>query len=336
MPFELWMRRIAILAEAEMSSSRFLQTAMAEVVIMPWILGGTWSAPDGNGKFGSQTSHAAQFRYHQLDIMIHTESQLSPALFLHLRLLAHVVGEFYEGRRREQLIKQNAYMQAVHEIGAKLTHDVKNLLQSLYALTSKSTTRQCDAGPEGELRTPTPYQTMLDRQLPQLTKRLQTTLDKLQNPALGNVGIKMSAEAWWADVLTKHAATGVSFTARGNMATTIPVNLFDSVLENCLENTRKKQQREPDILVSIELSSAFFGDGEPTLSITDTGSPIPSAAVDSLFRAPIANSRGGGLGIGLYQAFKQAEQAGYALSLASNVAGEVRFELCGLTQHNHT
>ncbi|MBC7622858.1 MAG: hypothetical protein H7232_05695, partial [Aeromicrobium sp.] len=204
---------------------------------------------------------------------------------------------------------------------------VKNLLQSLYVLTSKSTTRRRDAGAESERRTPTPYEAMLDRQLTQLTKRLQTTLDKLQNPALGNVGIKMSAEAWWADVLDRHAATGITFTARGNMATTIPVNLFDTVLENCLENTRKKQQREPDILVSIELSCAFYGDGEQMLSITDTGSPIPSAAVDSLFRAPIANSRGSGLGIGLYQAFKQAEQAGYTLSLASNVAGEVRFAL---------
>ena len=330
MPFELWMRRIAALSEADITSSRFLQTAMAEVATMPWILGCKWNAPDGNGEFGRQTRHVSQFRYYELDVTFYTESQLSPALFLHLRLLAQVVGEFYEGKRREQVLKQNAYMQAVHETGAKLTHDVKNLLQSLYVLTSKSTTRRRDAGAEDERRTPTPYEAMLDRQLTQLTTRLQTTLDKLQNPALGNVGIKMSAEAWWADVLDRHAATGITFTARGNMATTIPVNLFDTVLENCLENTRKKQQREPDILVSIELSSAFFGDVEPTLSITDTGSPIPSAAVDSLFRAPIANSRGGGLGIGLYQAFKQAEQAGYALSLASNVAGKVRFELCGL------
>ena len=238
-----------------------------------------------------------------------------------------MVGEFYEGKRREQALKQNAYMQAVHETGAKLTHDVKNLLQSLYVLTSKSTARQGGTGPDGERRTPTPYEAMLDRQLPQLTKRLQTTLDKLQNPALGSVGILVSAEDWWTDVVARHGGTGATFKARGNMRATLPVNLFDTVLENCLENTRKKQQREPGIHVSIELSSELPGNGEPALSIIDTGSAIPSAAVDSLFRAPVANSRGGGLGIGLYQAFKQSQLAGYELSLAANVAGEVRFAL---------
>ena len=171
----------------------------------------------------------------------------------------------------------------------------ENLLQSLYALTSKSTARQPGAGLQGERRTPTPYEAMLDRQLPQLTKRLQTTLDKLQNPALGSAGIMLSAEDWWNDVLARHTGSGVSFTTNGSMAVAVPVNLFDTVLENCLENARKKQEREPDIRVSVELSS----DGAATLAVTDTGSPIPSAAMESLFHAPVANSRGGGLGIGL-------------------------------------
>ena len=323
MPFELWMRRIAALSEAEMTASRFLQTAMTEVSTMPWILGGKWTAPDGSGEFGRQTSHAAQFRYHALDVTFYTESRLSPALFLHLRLLAQVVGEFYEGKRREQLIKQNTYMQAVHETGAKLTHDIKNLLQSLFALTSKSITQQGGDGPQGERRAATPYELMLDRQLPQLTKRLQITLDKLQNPERGGTGLTMPAEDWWKDIVARHAGNGTSFEARGNMAAMLPASLFDTVLENCLENIRKKQQREPHIRVVVNLSISET----PTLRITDTGSAIPGPAVENLFRAPIANSRGGGLGIGLYQAFRQAEQSGYVLALAANVAGEVRFEL---------
>jgi hypothetical protein len=328
MPFELWMRRIAALSEADMASSRFLQTAMEEVSTMPWILGGKWIAPDGNGEFGTETRNVAQFHYHELDVTFYTESQLSPALFLHLRLLAQVVGEFYEGKRREQMIKQNAYMQAVHETGAKLTHDIKNLLQSLFALTSQSGVRQRSAGPQGERRAPTPYEAMLDRQLPRLTKRLQTTLDKLQNPALAGIGITMPADDWWRDVIARHTGGGTNFSASGNMSTEIPVNLFDTVLENCLENCRKKQQRESQIQITIVLSIQ----DEATLTISDDGSPIPSAAVESLFHAPVANSRGGGLGIGLYQAFKQARQAGYGLSLATNVAGDVRFELRPFSQ----
>lgn len=322
MPFELWMRRIAALSETDMTPARFLDMSMAEVSTMPWILGCNWTAPDGTGEFGKRTDHSAHFRYHDLDVVFYTESRLSPALLLHLRLLAQVVGEFYEGKRREQVIKQNAYMQAVHETGAKLTHDVKNLLQSLFALTSKSIAQQNGNGPQGERRVMTPYETMLDRQLPQLTKRLQTTLDKLQNPALASTSLTLPATDWWKDVVARHENSGVTFVARGDMAAMVPVNLFDTVLENCLENFRRKRQSEPGIRAEIELS---IGDGV-ALSIADTGSAVPPATVEQLFRAPVVGSRGG-LGIGLYQAFRQAEQAGFVLSLASNLAGEVRFAL---------
>jgi hypothetical protein len=45
----------------------------------------------------------------------------------------------------------------------------------------------------------------------------------------------------------------------------------------------------------------------------------------SLLRAPVPSDSG--LGIGLYQAARQAEAAGYALRLASNRDGEVCFAL---------
>ena len=318
MPFELWMRRIASLSEAEMTAARFLETAMGEVATMPWILGARWVTGDSHGAFGHETRHATPFRYHQLEVTFYTESQLSPALFLHLRLLAQVVGEFYEGKRREQLIKQNAYMQAVHETGAKLTHDIKNVLQSLFALTSRRAVTATN-----ERRVATPFEAMLERQLPLLTKRLQTTLDKLQNPALGGISITLAADQWWQDVVARHAGSEISFRSNGVTPMPIPVNVFDTVLENCLENCRKKQQREPNIKVAVELTI----DDMAALSVSDTGSAIPSAALDDLFRAPVANSRGGGLGIGLYQAHKQAEQAGYSLTLTTNVAGDVRFLL---------
>ena len=39
-----------------------------------------------------------------------------------------MVGEFYENKRRETVLRRNAYLQAVHETGARMTHDIKNLL----------------------------------------------------------------------------------------------------------------------------------------------------------------------------------------------------------------
>ena len=318
MPFELWMRRIAELSEAEMSSARFLKNALDEIETFPWIVGSSWTSADGPGKFGRETEYPSRFHYHDLDIVFYTEINISPALFLHLRLLAQVVGEFYEGKRREQILKQNAYMQAVHETGARLTHDMKNLLQSLYALTSAGISQN-----ENNRRKKTEYEAMLERQLPQLAKRLQSTLDKLQNPALGGESVLLSAADWWRDVTGRYVESGINFNRRGNLNRPIPATMFDSILENCLENARKKRQDAHEIEIIVELTV----ESAPMLAITDTGSAIPIAAIDSLFRAPVPSSRRRGFGIGLYQASRQAEQAGYQLRLAENVAGRVRFEL---------
>ena len=188
MPFELWMRRIAELAETEDDPRRFLEQALREVADLPWMRGGRWISPDGEGRFGEEGEHATRFRHLALELVFHSEIPLSPALNLHMRLLAQVVGEFYEGKRREKALTQHAYLQAVHETGARLTHDVKNLLQSLYALTSMAPKEPAEG-----------YQGLLQRQLPQLTRRLQTTLEKLRSPEANATDHEVPATAWWAE-----------------------------------------------------------------------------------------------------------------------------------------
>ncbi len=319
MPFELWMRRVAELSEAEISSARFLESTIEEVSRFTWITGGEWKAPDGHGEFGERSDHASSFKYQTLDITFYTQIHLSPAMFLHLRLLAQVIGEFYEGKRREQALKENAYMQAVHETGARLTHDIKNLLQSLYALTSTSVPRV-----ETERREKSAHQTLLERQLPLLAKRLQVTLDKLQNPEAGAAQAMIPARDWWAEVTQRHADAGIELIAQGDLDAMLPANLFDAMLENCLDNARKKRNSETGLAIRVELTAGDL----PSLIVEDNGSAIPTGALDNLFAAPVSQSRrGGGLGIGLFQVARQAERAGYELKLTGNRAGAVRFTL---------
>jgi hypothetical protein len=52
---------------------------------------------------------------------------------------------------------------------------------------------------------------------------------------------------------------------------------------------------------------------------------VPEAIAASLLRAPVQSENG--LGIGLYQAARQAAAVGYALRLESNRDGEVCFAL---------
>lgn len=317
MPFELWMRRIAELAETDLDSATFLSSAMAETARMPWVQGANWRSPDGDGAFGRETENSARFQYHQLEIVFHTEISLSPALFLHVRLLAQVVGEFYEGKRREQALKQNAYIQAVHETGAKLTHDIKNLLQTLYALTSASMMKP--GGSEA-------LQGLMERQLPHLAKRLQTTLDKLQNPEVPGHAVALPAEEWWNEAQQRCVSQDIACEKKLAGNPLVPANLFDSMMENCVENALRKRKIDANIRITVTMSERDTG---VELAVTDTGVPVPADLVRSLFIAPVTSLSGGagGLGIGLFQVARQARQSGHELVLADNQPGRVTFVL---------
>jgi len=311
MPFELWMRRIAELAESEPDSGRFLDEAFREISALPWVRGGEWRSPASEGRFGEARGHPSRFTVHDLEVVFYTQVELSPALFLHMRLLSQVVGEFYEGKRRESALRRIAYLQAVHETGARLTHDVKNLLQSLYALTSMAPR---DSGDE--------YGGLLQRQLPQLTRRLQTTLDKLRTPEVPTEELTTTAWGWWYDLGRRLEGTGVMLQARISAEARVPGPLFDSFVENALDNVRAKADREPDIASTVDF---VCDEGGVMISVCDTGSPVPEAVVRVLFREP--TERTGGLGIGLFHTARLARQRGYRIELVSNVEGRVCFAL---------
>ena len=77
---------------------------------------------------------------------------------------------------------------------------------------------------------------------------------------------------------------------------------------------------EPGIVIGVELQV------EPLrLTVCDSGSPIPEQLVSSLLHNVVVSENG--LGIGLYQAARWAEQLGYRLTLDSNQPGRVCFEL---------
>ncbi len=311
MPFELWMRRVAELAETETEPSRFLEAALQEIAAFPWMRGTRWRSPEGEGGFGTEARHATRFTYQGLEVVFHTEVALSPALFLHMRLLAQVVGEFYEGKRRETALRRNAYLQAVHETGARLTHDVKNLLQSLYALTSMA---PADTG-DG-------YGELLQRQLPQLTRRLNATIERLRAPEAPAHEVPIEAAAWWSDIERRLAGSGLEMASTLSAPARLPGTLFDSFVENALDNARTKAGRETGISIAIRFTCA---PARVVLAVCDTGSAIPEPVARRLFREPIERDQG--LGIGLYHTARLARQAGYALELAHNRDGNVCFAL---------
>ena len=61
------------------------------------------------------------------------------------------------------------------------------------------------------------------------------------------------------------------------------------------------------------------------IDVTDTGKAMNAQVANDLFKKHIASHNG--LGVGLYHAAQDCKQAGYGLSLASNVNGAVRFRV---------
>ncbi len=276
--------------------------------------GGRWALAGERhvGEFGQPSTFREVFSCKSLDITLYTRQKLSPALIWHFYMLLRLTGEYYAAKQRERELQQMSYVQAVHETGARLTHDVKNLLQSLNNICFIA---------EGE--DPSRTSLLLQRQLPQITKRLQQTLEKLQAPfsQQGEGGNDVLAATWWSALPQRYASDGIDFyPAAFEPGVNVSAFLFDSVVDNLVQNAMLKRQSENGLRISVSLSP----DGR-VLRVCDSGSAVRKEIVADLFDAPVASENG--LGIGLYHAARQAEGFGYTLRLASNEDGKVCFEL---------
>ncbi len=312
LPFEEWLHRLTVAAEEAREPAPFLDRVLRQTLDLPWVIGGEWSAGKEQGRFGGEGGVVQEFSALTLRVRLYTHYRLSPTLIWHFRLLVQLVAEYHLAKLRERELEQMSYLQAVYETGARLTHDVKNLLQSLnnlcYVVQSLEGERAVEIQP------------LMQRQLPVIVQRLEQTLDKLRRPR-GGGGMTISAEAWWAALQQRYASQGVVFSADSCLSDTlVPAALFDSVADNLLQNALEKRAGEPGIGVSVSLAES----GE-VLAVCDTGSPLPEKVAGALFTAPVASENG--LGIGLYHAARQAADQGYALSLVENRPGSVRFEL---------
>ncbi|HXE37757.1 MAG TPA: hypothetical protein VN639_04720, partial [Azonexus sp.] len=95
-------------------------------------------------------------------------------------------------------------------------------------------------------------------------------------------------------------------------------SLFDSVVENLIQNALAKRQRQPGLAITVSFLAG-------RLTVADDGSPVAPEMVAALLREPVSSEDG--LGIGLYHAASQAKATGYCLELTANLPGQVAFSL---------
>ena len=314
MPFEKWIKSIATLGEIESTPNGFVQAAMIEMTSLPWVSGVSWLADETQGKLGESSKHQTNFSFKDFHMTLHTNWQISPALYVHVKLLTQIMGEFYDAKRREETLRQNAYMQAFYETGSRLTHDIKNILQSVGTLVSAA--EQTDDKDNAALLK------LIRKQLPVLNQRIAATLDKLKAPNEDKKRIeKMSA--WWKNLQLRHTQDHIEFKASELPKQDINAEVLDSVLDNLLNNAMEKAKYQTNTLIKVEMLNN--ADNHFCIDVTDTGKAMDAAIAHDLFKKHIASHNG--LGVGLYHAAQDAKQAGYDLSLDSNVNGAVRFRV---------
>ena len=308
-PFEGWLAQLTEAVQREPDAEAYLRRAVALLADFPWLSGLSWQSPDETGQLGQISAHAAVVQERGLRLTLYARQSLNPTLLLHIHLLVQLIGYFYQSKQREQALRDITRLQAVYETGSRLTHDLKNMLQSLLSLTALAQNREGRA------------QQLLQQQLPLLSQRIEMTLLKLQQPHMENETAQLALNAWWDTLRLRNQHQVIRWREPDRLPDNIiPAALFDCVVDNLIDNALRKRQTEPDITISVEIQL------KPVrITVCDSGVALPESLAAKLLRDVIVSEHG--FGIGLYQAARWAKQLDYRLTLISNRAGNVCFEL---------
>ena len=322
-PFEQWFTHVSTLeANTGLRPENFLTASLRYLMQQHWICGVRWQAGSTDGLEGDESTNQVSINDDKLRLTIYTYTPVGPSLLLHSKLLLNVLTFYYRAKLQEQQLLKQAHLQAIYETGSKLTHDVKNILQSTQTMSRIISDEDADMQEKIDV---------LKKQMPLLTQRLNTTLEKLRAPVNSDdleQATSGSLLHWWNQLQLRYTGRHIAFTTDIDKDMEIPVDIFTTVIENLLDNARNKRIREPKLKIFVELRHSG---NNIHLSVTDTGSAIDAQVYPYLFKEVVSSNDG--FGIGLYQSYELAKNHGYELSVNKNDNGKVRFLMKEISQN---
>jgi len=312
-PFETWINTLTTLIEQTyLTPSEYLQSACDNLTDNEWLEGLDWVTRNHKITSGKtspfKTVHSINDDSH-VDLYFKTDP--GTALKQHTHLLIRMAHQFYIAKKNQDKIKHQEHFETIHHTGARLTHDIKNILQSIK--TSLSIIHL-----EPDLEGNKAFK-LLDQNLTQISERLENTLDKLKMPQL-NAQFRYDSLNKWLYQFTQginEAKVNVSSSLKFNPS--VPTELLDSVLNNLLSNALRKPE-VTQILINITADPELL-----FISFSDNGLKMSEKTSVNLFNKPV--SSGEGMGIGLYQSAIMAQSFHFELDLINNEDGNVRFSL---------
>jgi len=311
-PFETWINTLTTLIEERyLTPTDYLEAACEHLVENDWLNSIEWRFVDFKISVGDKTGTRRKHQLNdKLSVTLYFRADPGNALEQHTILLIRMAYQFYLAKLNQEKIRAQEHFATIHHTGARLTHDVKNILQSI-----KTSLEILDMDKE------TPQsQKLLESNLRQISLRLQNTLEKLRAPHLNTQINLVDCRNWMERIEKQHGSnTRMSFDSDIENNLALPVDLFDSVAENLINNALGKPSAKH---VELRLLSS---NETIVLSVCDDGDAINADIENSLFVKPV--SSGSGMGIGLYQSAIMAQAFNFELELSQNEAGRVCFNL---------
>jgi len=271
------------------------------------------------GELSGQLQQSGNNTYQAVDgdawLTISTQTAPSEQLQRQTINCLNLLKSLIHSKQQAHQLKTQRHMESIYETGARITHDVKNLLQSLNTLTSAVDHSKPEQAPA--------IQNLIKKQLPLIRQKLQSTLEKLAAPEDVSSTFQV-ARIWWEKIQIRYDKIQIKYRQKLVFDHLLPRDLFERVAENLLENALRKRQAEPEISITVEFEST---EHRVALRVTDSGSPAPEEIASLLFKGPIDSTSG--YGIALYQCATQAIQQGFQLTMTHNEPGKVSFYLVG-------
>lgn len=311
-PFETWINTLTTLIEEHyLTPNEYLEAACEHLVENDWLNAIQWNFKNSQVSAGEKTGTWLEHPISDnISVELYFTSNPGTALEQHTILLIRMAYQFYLAKLNQEKMRAQEHFATIHHTGARLTHDIKNILQSI---KTSLDILNIDHGSQKQ-------QALLQTNLRQISSRLENTLNQLRVPALDTQIKLFDANDWMDKLAQQHNSNShIHFHREVSNNNPLPVDLFDSVVENLINNAvRKPSTGKVD--VRLHFNSEII-----LLSVCDDGSPVKSSLEENLFNQPV--SSGSGMGIGLYQSTIMARAFNFELELSQNEAGKVCFNL---------
>ena len=311
-PFEAWINTLTTLIEEHyLSPAEYLEAACEHLVENDWLNAIQWNFRNYKVTVGEKIGTKLDYNLSEkAKVQVYFKSHPGTALEQHTILLVRMAYQFYLSKLNQEKVRTHEHFSTIHHTGARLTHDVKNILQSI-----KTSLNILNMNQDSQK-----HQKLLRSNLTQISARLENTLNRLKAPEL-DAEIKLVDCSQWVTKLEIEHRSNSRIVIQREIGNNIPlpIDLFDSVIDNLINNALRKPSAK-QIVVRLFSSSEII-----LLSVCDDGIAVDKSIENNLFKQPV--SSGTGMGIGLYQAAIMAHTFGFELELSQNELGKVCFNL---------